>query len=364
MPAQPPRIDISGGEEREGVTYITEESFRIAWSAEGDVQGYDVIIVDENGREITRQSNIPQTEITIRSASMEPGVAYSISVGAVPASGDSEDAVWTAASFMRPAMIATPAPVPEATPVPTAEPEPTPAAIGQPTVNVGGSGYQRDGVQYMTDNTIILSWVAEGDVDGYIIYVENQAGERLSLGNTTDTSRTVSASSLPAGIYTVYIGAVPARGTQEDAQWGTATFGIPENVTPEPEEPETEVTPVPESLDADALEEPEPEDEGEPEDTGDTPEQDESSEQETRFYPIDAETDSETVIALQRQLYRLGVMAGEPEQGVLDRVTLQAVADFQRRANDQHEAGLPVIDPDDPEATVDVQTLEWIARGL
>ena len=64
------------------------------------------------------------------------------------------------------------------------------------------------------------------------------------------------------------------------------------------------------------------------------------------------------------QLYRLGVMAGEPEEGVLDEVTLEAVAEFQSRANEQYDAGLPVLDPYDPDAVVDVETLSWIARGL
>ena len=64
------------------------------------------------------------------------------------------------------------------------------------------------------------------------------------------------------------------------------------------------------------------------------------------------------------RLYRLGVMAGEPEQGVLDKVTLQAVAEFQSRANAQYNAGLDVVDPSDPGATVDVSTLKWIVRGL
>ena len=80
--------------------------------------------------------------------------------------------------------------------------------------------------------------------------------------------------------------------------------------------------------------------------------------------PISAETDPDTIQRLQRRLYTLGVMGGEPEQGVLDSVTLQAVAEFQSRANEQYDAGLPVIDPADPGAIVDLNTLEWIIRGL
>ena len=349
-----PKISISGGENHDGVMLITEENFRIAWNAEGDVIGYDVQIVDSEGNEITSQSGITQTEIGIRAASMQSGMVYTISVGAIPKNGTSENTVWSRASFMRPAVI-TPEPTaaPTNTPEPTATPEPAPTAtpapqiaqVGRPSVNVGGSGYQQDGVQYMTDSTIIISWVAEGDVDSYIIYVENQAGERLSLGTTTDTSRTVTTSSLPAGVYTVYIGAVPFGGTQQDAQWGTARFGIPAAATAEPQIPAT----------------PEP-DYGDDDDDGGA-----SQTPATEDYaaaPIDGDSDTDTVLRLQRQLYRLGVMAGEPEQGVLDSVTLQAVAEFQSRANDQYGAGLMVVDPGSPNAVVDVATLNWIERGL
>ena len=62
--------------------------------------------------------------------------------------------------------------------------------------------------------------------------------------------------------------------------------------------------------------------------------------------------------------YRCDIVAGEPEQGVLDSVTLQAVAEFQSRANEQYDAGLHIIDPGDPGSVVDVNTLNWISRGL
>ena len=355
-----PKIVISGGENHDGVTLITEESFRIAWNAEGEVAGYDVRIVDAEGNEITSQTGISQTEISIRSGSMQSGMVYTISVGAVPVNGGSESTLWSRASFMRPALI-TPEPTaaPTFTPEPTTTPEPVvthtpaPAQVGRPSVNVGGSGYQQDGLQYMTDSTIIISWVAEGDVASYIIYVENQSGERLSLGTTTDTSRTVTTSSLPAGVYTVYIGAVPFGGTQEDAQWGTARFGIPAAATPEPQ---AEVTREPDYNEDYA-------DYGDYSEGGDAVPQTPGAETES-IAPISADTDSDTVLRLQRQLYRLGVMAGEPEQGVLDSVTLQAVAEFQSRANDQYDAGLMVIDPRSPNAVIDTATLTWIAKGL
>jgi hypothetical protein len=343
---QAPVITITGGDSENGVTMITENNFRIAWSAEGGVQGYDVEITDQNGNLITRQAGVTQREMNVKASSLQPGVVYTIAVGAVPVNGTSQDAVWSRANLMRPVPVtpeptATPTPEPTAVPTPTPTSAPTAAAIGRPSVTVGGSGYQQDGVQYMTDNTIIISWGAEGDVDSYVVYVENAYGERHSLGTTTDTSRTVSASSLPAGVYTVYVGAVPAYGTQDDVVWGTARFGIPAPTAEPTDEPTPEPMPV---YTEDPVEE--------------------NVYQSTFTQPIDANTDPDTVELLQRQLYSQRVMAEEPEQGVLDRVTLQAVAEFQNRANEQYDAGLVVIDPNDPNAVVDLNTLYWIERGL
>ena len=330
-----PEISVNGTSAVGETVMIQGDSFQIGWSASGDVQGYNVQISDANGNLITSQASTRQTAISVKSSQLQPGFVYTIAVGAIPVNGGDEDIIWSRGQFMVP-QAATPEPTEVPTPVPTEEPTPVPtvANIGKPSVTVGGSAYQEDGISYMTDSTIIVSWGAEGDVQGYIVYMENQSGERQSLGTTTDTSRTVSTGSLPSGIYTVHVGAVPVNGTQDDAQWGTATFGIP---APTPE-PTDEPTPVPETA---------------------VPELEQGYTD-----PIDGSTDSGTVEKLQMRLYRLGVMAGEPEQGVLDKVTLQAVAEFQSRANAQYNAGLDVVDPSDPGATVDVSTLKWIVRGL
>jgi hypothetical protein len=193
-------------------------------------------------------------------------------------------------------------------------------------------------------------------VEGYVVYVENESGERQNLGATRDTSRTVSAGSLPAGIYTVYVGAIPRYGAEEDAQWGVARFGIAA----------MESAP-------DAVESPREEYSAEVEETGDgeqpvgdeeEAEQEDADGEAALNDAINAGSDSDTVQELQRQLYKLGVMGDEPTQGVLDEVTLQAVAEFQNRANEEFDAGLSVIDPENPDAEVDADTLHWISRGL
>ena len=183
------------------------------------------------------------------------------------------------------------------------------------------------------DSSIIISWNADGDVQAYFAYVENQSGERHELSTGTDTSSTINAASLPAGIYTVYVGALPVNGTESDVQWSSARFGIP-SPTAEPTEvpPEEEPTPQP------TLAPP----------TG----------------PISAASSPETIQQLQMRLYSLGLLSVDATAGELDAMTLQAVQEFQTRVNQLYELGLPVIDPTDPDTVIDAATVQAIFMDL
>ena len=250
------------------------------------MERYYVRITDESGSDITEPQYTTQTLVNLHSGGMEPGMVYTLTVGALPVNGGEADMQFSSAQFMRAVPVTpepTEVPTPEPTEVPT--PEPQVASIGRPVVNIGGTAYQQDGIAYMTDSSIIISWSADGSVADYTIYVENQAGERQELGTTTDTSRTVSTQNLPAGVYTIYVGATPAGGGRADMQWGSTRFGIPS----------------PTSAPGDG-------------------------EQGT----IDAESDEETIKQLQMRLYSLGLLSTDGlEAGVLDEKTLEAVIRFQ-----------------------------------
>ena len=235
-----------------------------------------------------------------------------------------------------------------ATPEPTEVPTPAPqvATVGTPVVTVGGSAYQKDGISYMTDSSIIISWNADGDVESYTVYVENEVGERQELGATTDTSRTVNARSLPAGIYTIYVGALPRGGDSGDVVWGTTHFAIPA--------PEVES-----GSEAEAQEEGAPS-QGETEQEGSASQAPATVDGAT-IGAISSASDPEIIQQLQMKLYSLGLLSTEGlEPGVLDTQTLQAVAQFQQRMNDQYEAGLEIVDPADPDAVVDAVTVSAI----
>ena len=327
-----PRIAIAGVEAGDSPVVIEEDSFKLRWRAEGEVDTYYVRITDSSGSDIVEPQYTTQTAVTLKTVNMEAGEIYTLSVGAVPVNGEREDMVVSDARFVRP----------EATPEPTEVPTPAPqvATIGTPVVTVGGSAYQKDGISYMTDSSIIISWNADGDVESYTIYVENEVGERQELGTTTDTSRTVNARSLPAGIYTIYVGALPRGGGSGDVVWGTTHFAIPApevQSAPEADAPEADAAPAeekpeaPEAIDGAAI------------------------------GAITGESDPEVIQQLQMRLYGLGLLSTDGlEPGVLDAQTLQAVAEFQKRMNEQYEAGLEIVDPADPAAAVDAVTVSAI----
>lgn len=335
-----PEIAIAGTSAGGSPVVIEEDSFQMRWFADGDVDTYYVRITDSNGNDIVEPQFTTQTEVTLRTVNMEVGEVYTLSVGAVPVNGDREDMVVSQARFVRPE---------EATPEPTEVPTPAPqvATVGTPVVTVGGSAYQKDGISYMTDSSIIISWNADGDVERYAIYVENEVGERQELGVTTDTSRTVNARSLPAGIYTIYVGAMPRGGGNSDVVWGTTHFAIPA--------PEVESAPeTGEAQDVDM-----PEESALIEEAGSAS----GVSGGAAVGEINAESDSDTIQQLQMRLYSLGLLSTDGlEPGVLDAQTLQAVAEFQTRMNEQYGAGLEVVDPADPAAVVDAVTVSAIFK--
>ena len=325
-----PRITVAGTAAGSSTITIEDGSVQVGWSSSGDVQSYYLRVTDADGNDIFEPQYTTQTGFSLRADDMRPGMLYTLTVGALPAGGTRDDVQFSRAQIMRPVQ-ATPEPTEIPTPEPTEVPTPAPqvAVIGKPVVTVGGSAYQVDGVSFMIDNTIIISWNADGDVAGYAVYVENQAGERQELlSGTTDTSKTVSTASLPAGVYTVYVGALPAGGGRDDMQWGSARFGIPAPTDAPTEAPEVEP---------------------------------EGDWEETVTGAISGSSDAETVQQLQMKLYSLGLLSTDGlEPGVLDRQTLEAVAAFQMRVNEQYGLDLEVVDPDDLTSVVDAATVRAI----
>ena len=297
--------------------------FSIQWAADGDVESYYIYLYDDANNLINSADGTKKTEMTVSSKDMAPGVTYSLHVGAMPVNGGKEDVVWQTVQLIRPVA---------ATAEPTAAPTRAPS-VGTPVLNIGSSVYQEGGVTYVTGESIIFSWNADGDVDHYIATLRYEDGTSYSLGSTHDTSKTVETDYLrslkPAGMWRLEIGAVAIGASDDDAVWNTLTFGVPGNAAPEepdvPEEPEVPSGP----------------------DSG-------------KISYIDASSDASDIQTMQMALYKYGLINTENAQpGVLDEATLEAVANFQLRVNELYDANLTVIDPS-VDAFVDEMTLNLL----
>jgi len=114
--------------------------------------------------------------------------------------------------------------------------------------------------------------------------------------------------------------------SDEDTVWNSWAFGKPSPEPEEPEEPEVEV-----------------------------PEEPASPSWPTE---LSRNSDSESIRMVQVKLYELGMIdQNSTEIGVLDSSTLQAIAGFQQRMNENHDAGLIGIDPSNPDSVIDFATL-------
>ena len=316
-----PYISLSNIAEADGgVQYVTG-AFTISWGAEGDVDRYFIGIADDQGNEYIAEET-HETSMNVPESQLEAGRIYTVTIGVMPVNGTTnEDAKWTTAQFAL--KVAEPTPTPEPEPTPT--PEPVVGTVSDPYVSMSNVAEASGGVQYVT-GAFTLNWGAEGDVDRYYISISDDQGNEYIAEETGKTSMEVPESQLKPGYtYTVRIGVMPINGSNEDAKWTTAKFALKAaEPTPEPE-PE-----LPQK--------------------------------------IDKNTDPEWILEMQTALYKAGWLPKEAEKGVFDQLTRQAVADFQTYMNetyvdDPNYPVLTVIDPEDENASVDLDTLMMILEG-
>ena len=114
-----PEIDMDTVARYEsGVSYLLPGTVTFGWHAEGNVSSYIVRIEDESG-DVIVDEDMTSLHASIRTDAMNAGEVYTISVYAVPESGDIREARSNSAQFALPEVEL---PEPEATPEPTPEP--------------------------------------------------------------------------------------------------------------------------------------------------------------------------------------------------------------------------------------------------
>lgn len=305
------------GRSADGYTELEPGKYDISWAASG-AQSYYIRLYDGAGNLIKSEKNTSMTGFTLDTSAMRAGETYQLRIGALPQGGTEDEVVWRTLELSLAQDAATPEPEITAEPEPTARP-----SVDAPVINIGSSVYQQDGVPYVNDSTIIFSWMSSGEVDHYTVTLVYEDGTSYSLGDTHDTSKTVNADQLKPGLYKLFVSATPAGGSADDAMRSELLFGVPGSVEPDPaptEEPGGEVSGGDSSSDISELSD---------------------------------------IQKAQIALYRRGLLnADDVQVDVMDETTVAAIAEFQRKANEQYGLELTIIDPDDP--ILDSQTLAYL----
>ena len=298
------------GRSAEGYIELSSGKYTVSWGADG-AQSYYIRLYDGYDSLIKSEKDTRLTGFTLDTAMMRAGETYRLSIGALPQGGTEDEIVWRTLELSLAEEAATPEP--EITAESTARPQ-----VDAPVINIGSSVYQQDGVPYVNDSTIIFSWMSSGDVDYYTVTLVYQDGESRSLGDTRDTSKTVSTDMLKPGLYKLYVSATPVGGSADDTVTSELLFGVPASTDPDSEPTEAPTT-----------------------------------------APGGDLSDLSDIQKAQIALYRRGLLNADDAQiDVLDEVTVEAITEFQRRVNAQYGLELPIIDPEDP--ILDSLTLSYL----
>ncbi|MDO5324743.1 MAG: hypothetical protein Q4G06_12070, partial [Clostridia bacterium] len=262
--------DADGNEQTVNLLLVGEGTLQLTWSAEGEISGYDVTILNAAGVAMVNQPMMSGAGASIDSSYLTPDEIYSLTV---TAHASADDSVTTASTlyFARPAAEPAPAsemetesepatePEPAADPEPVTEPEPEaePVTIGAPVLDIqpnqGSSDMDVGGftapVYAVGDGVIQLSWLSDGDIAGYNVRVLDANGNVMVDQNLSSTSATISSDYLTAGM--VYSLNVTAYASADSNVTTSATLYFtyvpapaaePETVEPEYTEPEPEYT--------------------------------------------------------------------------------------------------------------------------
>ena len=128
----------------------------------------------------------------------------------------------------------TPTPVPETpspspTPVPdTPTPVPTSAPVIAPSPRILTEDLVENDVSYLIGDSFEMSWSPDANADYYVVALTGPDGQEEQLKQTRLETVEIDIDTLPVGLYTIRVCAVPINGTVEDGQWGSARFALPD----------------------------------------------------------------------------------------------------------------------------------------
>lgn len=223
-----PEITVTGAQGyQDGVYQIGQSGAVIGWSASG-AGAYSLYVTDEENEILSSQKNTTSTSYQLEASGMEAGARYTFTVVAIPEGGVEKDGAYTSVKLM----LADGA-------VETPEPSQTPASdVEVPVITVSGQLGERDGIYWVGDAPISISWSSAGHVNAYSIYLKNAQGKVLSeQKETSETSTTVTPDAMTAGeTYTIMIVAIPEGGAEADGKSASVAIRLYAGETAEPTE--------------------------------------------------------------------------------------------------------------------------------
>ena len=323
-------VEVDGRETDGQLIELESGKHSIRWSARSGVESFHVYLYNGRGELINSKSVSGSGELNVKASDLEPGEVYRLEIGALPENGGEDDIIWQTVQLTRYMPVED-----EPEDEPTREPEPEVSKISKPSINIGSPAHQEDGIPYISGDTVIFSWMSDGNVEYYNATLIYEDGTSYSLGDTTDTSKTVSAEQLEPGLWKLRVGAMPVNGSEDDMKWDELIFGVPAPEADEPDEPEIPDAPT------------------------DAPQPD--GDDEIITY-IDAESEPEQIQMVQIALYEHGLI--NPDDiavGKLDEITIEAVLQFQLLVREFYGIELELIDLESEEPIfIDQFTLDCL----
>lgn len=284
-----------------GIYYAGKKDLTITWKAK-NAESYNVYLKNEDGENIRAAEGVVQTEMTLDVSGIEPGVLYTLYVGAVDEKGRAPESAVSSVFIM-----ASEEELPEETPVPEVK-------VGVPEISVSGHVDFANETYYVGTEKISVSYSAEKAAT-YDVTLLASDGTLVKENIGTDkTSINVKPDLLTAGeVYTLSV--IPY--TKKGAAGESAYVMIALYEDDQEEDAPGTITP---------------------------------------------ETDPEIIESMQKVLYELGWLTMDMgfEKGVLDEATVQAIYDFQEYVIEQGlNPEMVLIDPEEPE--VDPVTISMLA---
>ncbi len=182
-----PTFSLDGYDKLESGVYCLSETstdsgyVTFSWYAEGDVESYNVTIIDDQGPQYLDQDTmLTMTSVQVATLSMDR--VYTITITAYPSDGDTDHITSAALSFKRI----------EA----SDEDEDAIGTITSVTASIDNVTRTEDDVNYVRTGTITFRWYAEGDVASYYVEIIDASGNVLLECETTDEQASTTTDSM------------------------------------------------------------------------------------------------------------------------------------------------------------------------